>query len=140
MHTMETALQVLKDNGYKMTNQRKLIIKTVAKEENRDACCKYIYAQVKREDPSVGLATVYRTMNMLGELGIFQRAGGPNRLRENRIVCPECGRTEMMPPALTQKLAGVLAGFGQADSCCWITVATCCAQCAESRGCCLTEA
>lgn len=64
-------LQELKKNGCRITNQRKLLIDIILKDECR--CCKEIYYQAAKKDPSIGMATVYRMVKTLEETGLIQR-------------------------------------------------------------------
>lgn len=64
-------LQELKKNGCRITNQRKLLIDIILKDEC--CCCKEIYYQVAKKDPSIGMATVYRMVKTLEETGLIQR-------------------------------------------------------------------
>jgi Fur family ferric uptake transcriptional regulator len=64
-------LQELKRNGCRITSQRKILLDVIL----RDECCscKEIYYQAAREDPSIGMATVYRMIKILEDTGLIQR-------------------------------------------------------------------
>ena len=64
-------LQELKRNGCRITSQRKILLDVIL----RDECCscKEIYYQAAREDPSTGMATVYRMIKILEDTGLIQR-------------------------------------------------------------------
>ncbi len=67
----DVILQKLRDKGYRITNQRKLIIDTIL--ANDCSCCKEIYYQVHKKDSDIGAATVYRMIKTLEEIGILDR-------------------------------------------------------------------
>lgn len=67
----DVILQKLREEGYRITNQRKLIIDTIL--ANDCSCCKEIYYQVHKKDPDIGVATVYRMIKTLEEIGILDR-------------------------------------------------------------------
>lgn len=67
----EQILESFKKNGMSITNQRKLIISLVLK--NQGISGKEIFYQAHNEDDSISLATVYRTLNSLEELGFLER-------------------------------------------------------------------
>ena len=73
----DVILQKLREEGYRITNQRRLIIDTIL--ANDCSCCKEIYYQALKKDKNVGIATVYRMVNALADLGVFQ-ANVPWRL------------------------------------------------------------
>lgn len=67
----DVIIERLKEKGYRITHQRLIILDIILK--NDCSCCKEIYYQAKKKDYSVGIATVYRMVNTLEELGIINR-------------------------------------------------------------------
>ena len=67
----EMVLQRLKENGCRITKQRKILLDIILQEEC--ACCKEIYYKATSVDPSIGAATVYRMVNLLEEIGAISR-------------------------------------------------------------------
>ena len=64
-------LRELKKNGCRITSQRKVLIDVLL----RDECCscKEIYYQAIKDDPTIGMATVYRMVKTLEEAGLIKR-------------------------------------------------------------------
>ncbi len=64
-------LRELKKGGCRITSQRQILIDVILK----DQCCscKEIYYQAIKEDPTIGMATVYRMVKTLEEAGLIQR-------------------------------------------------------------------
>jgi len=58
--------------GLKMTGQRKTILKVLDDSADHPSV-EILYERAKSIDPSISMATVYRTMNMLDELGLVVR-------------------------------------------------------------------
>lgn len=67
----EMVLRRLKENGCRITKQRKILLDIILQEEC--ASCKEIYYKAAAEDPSIGAATVYRMVNLLEEIGAISR-------------------------------------------------------------------
>lgn len=67
----EYILAKLRERGLRITNQRKLIIDCIL--QNEFNCCKEIYCQICKIDSSIGIATVYRMINTLEEIGAINR-------------------------------------------------------------------
>ena len=67
----EDIIAMLKANGLRLTQQRKLIVDIIVDEEY--SCCKEIYFMAHRKDSSIGVATVYRMLNVLEEIGAISR-------------------------------------------------------------------
>lgn len=62
-------LEELKNKGYRITFQRKLILETILEEDS--LVIKEIYYSSKKKDRSIGLATVYRFIRILQDAGII---------------------------------------------------------------------
>lgn len=64
-------LRELRKDGCRITSQRKVLIDVIL----RDECCscKEIYYQAIKEDPTIGMATVYRMVKTLEEAGLIKR-------------------------------------------------------------------
>ena len=67
----EDILARLKENGLRLTEQRKLIVDIIANEEY--SCCKEIYILAHQKDETIGVATVYRMINVLEDIGAISR-------------------------------------------------------------------
>ena len=61
----------MKGCGCRITEQRRLIIDIIVGSDCR--CCKEIYYEAQKSDPTIGIATVYRTVSTLQDLGIMKR-------------------------------------------------------------------
>lgn len=66
----EYVISILKDNGFRITKQRKLIIDIILNSDG--ASCKEIYHKVASRDKTVGTATVYRVIRLLEDVGILK--------------------------------------------------------------------
>lgn len=67
----QAILTILKEKGYRITNQRKLLIDIIFNEDC--TCCKEIYYKAHKKDNTIGIATVYRMLNTLEEIGAIDR-------------------------------------------------------------------
>jgi len=91
----------LRQRGYKVTPQRRVIINAItgSREHLTPAA---IHEKVHREYPSIGLVTIYRTLEMLAELGLIceTHAGGSCRRylmrrpaeHHHHLICSDCGK------------------------------------------------
>ncbi len=88
----------LKQKGFKMTNQRKMILQVL---ENTDTClsAEEIFMLVKDINPSVCLTTIYRTIEILIKNNLLTKIDvGDNRYRyeirtnkhHHHAVCLKC--------------------------------------------------
>lgn len=68
----ELILQRLREKGFRITKQRKMILDIILQEEC--SSCKEIYYIASAKDPEIGAATVYRMVNVLEEIGEINRS------------------------------------------------------------------
>jgi Fur family ferric uptake transcriptional regulator len=90
---------VLRQNGYKITPQRRVLIRTII--TSRDHLTPAdIYQKVHKEHPNIGLVTIYRTLEILTELQLIceLHAGGNCRSytistpqEHHHLICSNCG-------------------------------------------------
>src|SRR5829696_5971060 len=104
--------RILKDRGYRLTNQRRIIVREL--EGERHLSAEEIYDRVKGEHPDLGLSTVYRTLDLLTELDIVRKddfGEGYSRyeLTTERVhhnaICSECGAVNEYNEELMEYLA-----------------------------------
>ena len=61
----------LRQAGCRITKQRKIILDIILQEEC--TCCKEIYFLASKRDPNIGMATIYRMITLLEEIGALKR-------------------------------------------------------------------
>lgn len=64
-------IRKLKENGYRIIAQRKMLIRVIL--ENEYSSCKEIYFAARREDQKVGMATVYRMVQLLENMELIHK-------------------------------------------------------------------
>jgi len=94
----------LKGKGYKLTPQRRSIIDSIIKNEGNHLTTEELYDLVKVECPEIGLATVYRTVQLLEDIGVVCKLDlndGCNRYelihedenhQHHHLICTNCGK------------------------------------------------
>jgi Fur family peroxide stress response transcriptional regulator len=94
----DAIIQKLRDNGHKITPQRMAIVKILAHSEGHPSV-ENIHGQIKRDFPTMSLATVYRNIVLIKELGEVLELGfpdGSNRYDGNKpyphphVICIKC--------------------------------------------------
>lgn len=135
----------LRAKGHRLTPQREAVLAAV--DALGHATPDEIYAEVRRHADSINLSTVYRTLELLDELGLIRHAHLSDRAptyhsargREHaHLVCRSCRQTFSVPSAeLAGALAPVLDARGFRPDWGHLTVFGTCARCAgaaESAG------
>lgn len=64
---------LLKEKGLKVTTQRILILQALESRPDRHLTAEEIYECVKIDNPDIGLATVYRTIQLLTDLNLIDK-------------------------------------------------------------------
>ena len=90
----------LSHQGYRMTPQRLMIVSAIESSENHISA-EDIYSQVVAKYPNVNVSTVYRTLELLEQLGLVTKTEmGVGRImyhplekgHHHHLVCRECGK------------------------------------------------
>ena len=63
----------LREKGWKVTRQRLSILQTLAEHKGQHLAAEDIFELMKDEYPEMGLATVYRTLQLLYEIQLIDR-------------------------------------------------------------------
>jgi Fur family ferric uptake transcriptional regulator len=96
---MEELRHHLSKHNLKLTRQRELILVEFLKKEHITA--EEMYHQLAKKDPHLGLATIYRTLNLFCEVGLAQaRHFGSQTQYDNvshkghhdHLICTGCGK------------------------------------------------
>jgi Fur family peroxide stress response transcriptional regulator len=94
----EIIIQRMRDDGHKITPQRLAIAKSLAISEGHPSV-EDIYDQIKKDFPTISLATVYRNIVLIKSLGEVLELGfpdGSNRYDGNKptphphVICVRC--------------------------------------------------
>ncbi len=70
-HKKELIINQLRKKKFRITEQRRLLIEVILEDEC--SSCKEIYYKAVKKDPTVGIATVYRMVKTLEDLGVINR-------------------------------------------------------------------
>ncbi len=90
-------------SGYKLTSQREIILRVLLENEQDHLSAEGIFMLVKEKYAEIGLATVYRTLELLSDLMIVEKMNfGDGVARydlrsedqehmHHHLICDECG-------------------------------------------------
>src|SRR5690625_2717485 len=135
----------LHSKGYKLTPQREATLTVLLEREQDHLSAEEVFFLVKEKSPEIGLATVYRTLELLFELKIVDKINfgdGVSRydLRQegaehfhHHLVCVECGHVEEIAEDLLGDVEAVVEtewGFKVKDH--RLTFHGVCKQCQET--------
>jgi len=101
-HNLDTVKQKLYDKDHKLTPQRRVILEVFTKSKEKHLSAEDVWGMVKKTYPEVGLATVYRTLDLFAELDVLHKMDfGDGRGRyefcesevhqHHHLICLNCG-------------------------------------------------
>jgi len=136
-------IQALRSKGYKATPQRIVVCKTALSNREHPSV-RDIYLKVKKTHPTISLATVYKTLNILKESELVQELNFPQgQTRYDsylephiNLVCVRCGKIQDLDDPSVKELvkkASVEANFAPATQ--RTDVYGVCGQCSKTTKC-----
>lgn len=108
--------QQLHAASYKLTPQREATVKVLLENEEDHLSAEDVYLLVKEKAPEIGLATVYRTLELLSELKVIHKINfgdGVARYEfraENQkhhhhhLICVQCGTVDEIEDDLLESV------------------------------------
>lgn len=105
----------LRGHGFRITPQRQLVLEAV--EELRHGTPEEILAEVQRTATGVNLSTIYRTLEVLEEVGLVTHAhighGPPTYHAVDdevhiHLVCDRCGSVQSVPAEVAEGFVAAL--------------------------------
>lgn len=113
---IERIKKQLQSKSYKLTPQREATVRVLLENEEDHLSAEDVYLLVKDKAPEIGLATVYRTLELLSELKVVDKINfgdGVSRydLRQegaahfhHHLVCIECGAVDEIQEDLLENV------------------------------------
>lgn len=101
---IEDLKERLQSSGYKLTTQRRAIIDTFIENEGKHLNTEEIYELVRTRYPEIGLATVYRTLQILEDMDIIYKHNFDDKCsryelnhkeedhHHHHLICLKCGK------------------------------------------------
>lgn len=119
---IDVFINFLRRKKLKLTNQRQQILSHFIK-ANKHLSVEDLYNIIKKEDSSIGQATVFRTLKLLCEAGVAKQTDlGDKKIRyeikyghqhHDHLVCVKCGRfIEAVDPEIERLQIKLCKKFG----------------------------
>ncbi len=100
---VEDLARELHSSRYKLTPQRQVILEIIEENKSRHLSAEDIYEVLRERSSEIGLATVYRTLDLFVELSILHKVDfdegrsryelAPNQShRHHHLICLTCGQ------------------------------------------------
>lgn len=114
----DTWLSQLQENGYRLTEARRAVVETV-QNSMRALSPVEVFDTARKKYPTLGLVSVYRTLEKLEELHLIQRVHQPSGCQafisasnghQHLLLCQNCGQVTFFEgddlEALIQAISG----------------------------------
>ena len=114
----EKVKDLLREKGLKVTSQRLMVLNILSAHGDEHLTVEEIYDLAKEESPEIGLATIYRTVQVLLELHVIEKvtfdegfaryelngeeAGSGHR--HHHAICTQCGKVYSLETDLLDTL------------------------------------
>lgn len=95
----------LQNSQYKMTPHRRTVLEVFLSNEGKHLSAEDVHAYLREKDSDIGMATVYRTLDLLCEIEVLQKmdfgdgcaryepkVNGPNSKHHHHLICRACGK------------------------------------------------
>lgn len=104
MNYLDLFYEVLKENNYKLTDQRRIVFKAFFENKDKHLTAEELYQYIIVNNPDIGIATVYRNIQLFMELKIIERlalddgfiryelAQNLDSHRHHHLICNQCGK------------------------------------------------
>jgi Fur family ferric uptake transcriptional regulator len=110
-----SCLVTLKDRGFRVTPQRRIILE-VLHEEGGHLTAEDVIGKVNKRSPGINRSTIYRTLDFLEEQGLVVKSEMDGRVvyhhaeegHHHHLVCRQCGRITECGETDLKPLADVL--------------------------------
>lgn len=110
-----------REKQYKLTPQRQTILQAFLENQEQHLSAEDVYSIVRAKSPDIGLATVYRTLELLSDLEVLQKMDfGDGRSRyeineantphhHHHLICMSCGKVKEFEDDLLETLETAIA-------------------------------
>lgn len=114
----EKVKDLLREKGLKVTSQRLMVLNILSAHGDEHLTVEEIYDLVKEESPEIGLATIYRTVQVLLELHVIEKVTFDDGFaryelngeetgsghRHHHAICTQCGKVYSLETDLLDTL------------------------------------
>ena len=114
----EKVKDLLREKGLKVTSQRLMVLNILSAHGDEHLTVEEIYDLAKEESPEIGLATIYRTVQVLLELHVIEKVTFDDGFaryelngeetgsghRHHHAICTQCGKVYSLEADLLDTL------------------------------------
>lgn len=122
---IESIKAKLQKEGYKLTTQRRAILKVIVDNNDKHLSSDEVFTIVREDYPELGIATVYRTLQLFEKLNIvyklnfddgcsrYELSAGSDNHHHHHLICLSCGKVIEVKLDLLETLEEQIESEGQ---------------------------
>lgn len=119
--SMADLRELFHQKQYKLTSQRQIILRIFLDHQDQHLSAEDVYSILRRQSSEIGLATIYRTLELLSDLEVLQKiefGDGRSRYEINEantlhhhhhLICLSCGKVKKFEDDLLETLENAIA-------------------------------
>ncbi|CUH94123.1 hypothetical protein P22_0185 [Propionispora sp. 2/2-37] len=120
--TMSHLKEMFRERQYKLTAQRQIVLQAFLDHQDEHLSAEDVHNILRNQSSEIGLATVYRTLELLSDLGVLQKMNfGDGRSRyeineasttrhhHHHLICLACGKVKEFEDDLLETLENAVA-------------------------------
>lgn len=120
--TMSHLKEMFRERQYKLTAQRQIVLQVFLDHQDEHLSAEDVHNILRDQSSEIGLATVYRTLELLSDLGVLQKMNfGDGRSRyeinetsttrhhHHHLICLACGKVKEFEDDLLETLENAVA-------------------------------
>ena len=116
MSIYDEIIKIIQKSPYKLTPQREKIVEILVENEDKHLSAEELYFILKEKTPDIGIATVYRTLDIFYELKILEKISFSNGVSKyhfrqsvddelhHHLICTNCNSIEKVSNPIFNKL------------------------------------
>ena len=104
MTIYDEIIKIIQQSPYKLTPQREKIVEILVENDEQHLSAEELYFILKEKTPDIGIATVYRTLDIFYELKILEKISFSNGVSKYHLICTNCNNIEKVSNPIFNKL------------------------------------
>lgn len=108
MNESDYLIKTLSDNGYKTTTQRSLVYDILTENKDQHLSTEEVYDLIKNKNPKMGIATIYRTLQLFEEIGLVYKHNFDDGCSRYEILSPNSNEVHQHHHLLCKKCGKII--------------------------------
>lgn len=108
MNESDYLTKTLDENGYKTTTQRSMVYEILNENKDKHLSTEEIYELIRDKNPKMGIATIYRTLQLFEEIGLVYKHNFDDGCSRYEILSPDSNEVHQHHHLLCKKCGRII--------------------------------